>query len=122
MMIKMILALGLMATAATPTLVSAQPYDRDQGRYCDEQGRCSDQAPDARGDTRDSSYDDQYSHPDYRADPDQYRDYRSDRDQYTGRVGSRWVDANGRRCAWREVGFRDDDGYQAFKWVPVCRD
>jgi hypothetical protein len=115
-MIKMILALGLMAAAAIPTAATAQPYDPDQGRYCDQQGQCSDRssdrAPDVREDSRDSSYSDQATG----------RDDRGDRDQYTGRVGSHWVDDNGRRCAWREVSFRDDDGYQATKWVTVCRE
>jgi hypothetical protein len=111
-MLKIILALGLMAAAGLPTAAMAQPYDPDQGRYCDDQGRCSDRAPDVRDDSRDSSYSDQATG----------RDNRGDRDQYTGRVGSHWVDAYGRRCAWREVSFRDNDGYQAFKWVTVCRE
>lgn len=110
-MIKLILALGLMTAAAIPTAAMAQRYD-DQGRYCDDQGRCSDRAPNVREDSRDSSYSDQATG----------RDDRGDRDQYTGRVGSHWVDDNGRRCAWREVSFRDNDGYQATKWVTVCRE
>jgi hypothetical protein len=110
---RMILALGLMAAAAIPTLGMAQPYERDQGRYCDDQGRCFDRAPDARDYSRDSGYRDQ----------DAGRDYsRREGDQFTGRVGSHWIDAYGRRCAWREVSFHDNDGYQAFKWVTVCRE
>ena len=110
-MIKMILALSVMAAMATPTLTMAQPYDRDQGRFCDDQGRCSDRAPDARDYSRDSGYGDQ----------DTGRgDARGD--QYTGRVGAHWTDGTGRRCAWREVTFQDNDGARAFKWLTVCRE
>jgi hypothetical protein len=104
-MIRMILALGIMAAAAIPTMTLAQPYDNDQGRYCDDQGRCSDRAPDARDYSRDSGY--------------TGRGLGRD-DHYTGRVGARWVDGYGRQCAWREVTFHDADGAQAFKWVTVC--
>jgi len=111
-MMRMISALGLMAAAVTPTLAIAQTYDRDQSRYCDDQGRCSDRAPDARDYSHDSGYSDQ----------DTGRDDRGDAgDRYTGRVGAHWVNAYGRQCAWREVTFRDDDGYQAFKWITDCR-
>ena len=110
-MIRMVLALGLIAAAA-PGLAMAQPYDNDQGRYdndqgryCDDQGRCSDRAPDARDYSRDSGY--------------TGRGLGRD-DHYTGRVGARWVDGYGRQCAWREVTFHDADGAQAFKWVTVC--
>jgi len=123
-MIKIILALGLM-TAAAPTLATAQPYDRDEGRYCDDQGRCSDRpAPNARDESSDSSYRGQSTGRDDRGDSDQYtgRNDRGDVGQYTGRVGSHWIDADGRRCAWREKSVRDDDGDQAFKWVTVCRE
>jgi hypothetical protein len=111
-MIKIVSVLGVMAAMAIPTLTTAQPYERDQGRYCDDQGRCSDQAPDARDYNRDSGYNDQANG----------QDHRGDRDQYTGRVGAHWVDGVGRRCAWREVTFQDNDGAQAFKWVTVCHE
>lgn len=110
-MIKLILALGLMAAAAPLTLAMAQPYDRDDGRYCDDRGRCSDRTPDARDYSRDSSYSERANG----------RDDDGDRDQYTGRVGSHWTDAEGRRCVWREVTFHDNDRYRAFKWVTECR-
>ena len=110
---RMFLALGLMAAAAAPTLAVAQPYDSDQSRYCSDRGGCSDRAPDARDYSRDSDYSGQDTN---------RNDRRDEGDRYTGRVGSHWVDAYGRQCAWREVTFRDDDGYQAFKWVADCRE
>ena len=111
-MLKLALALALAASMA-PALAFAQPYygdERDQ--YCDQQGRCYDRA-NPRG------YDDQ----DYgRYDDWNYgRSYRDQDYHYTGRVGSHWTDEEGRRCAWREVEWRDDDGYAATKWITVCR-
>ena len=56
--------------------------------------------------------------------------YRSSRDEgyrgegqgvFTGRVGASWRDDYGRRCQWREVARRDADGYDAYKWVTICR-
>jgi hypothetical protein len=126
-MIRMVLALGLIAAAA-PGLAMAQPYDNDQGRYdndqgryCDDQGRCSDRAADAHDYSRDSNYDD-------RGRGDRQDGYYDDRgqgagryEQYTGRVGARWVDGYGRECAWREVTFRDTDGAPAYKWITRCQ-
>ena len=41
--------------------------------------------------------------------------------RFTGRVGASWRDDYGRRCQWREVARRDADGYNAYKWVTICR-
>ena len=130
-MMKLALALAL-ATAAAPTLALAQDsYDE----YCDPSGGCAYR-----------NYDQDYGASPYGRDYGRY-DYQYDRDDrgydrdsggaydqgygrrgaddrgygYTGRVGSHWIDAAGRRCAWREVSWRDDDGYQATKWVAECR-
>lgn len=40
---------------------------------------------------------------------------------FTGRTGASWRDDQGRFCSWREVVRRDGDGYDAYKWVTVCR-
>ena len=40
---------------------------------------------------------------------------------FTGRVGASWRDDFGRHCQWREVARRDADGYDAYKWVTICR-
>jgi hypothetical protein len=135
-MLRLVLALGVLSTAALPVAAAAQAYpsqdpdagyqqgysgwgdnsyrgDADRG-YDDQDNDRSDdsdaQAPAADAYGRDSGY--------RGADPG----YAPGGDRFTGRVGAAWRDDAGRRCQWREVSHRDADGYDAYKWVTLCRD
>lgn len=136
-MLRLLLALGALSATALPAAALAQddsPYD--QGRAAapgysgwgdnsyrhdggDQDNDADDdygQAPSADAYGRDSGY--------QGADPG-YRDARGDLrggDHFTGRVGASWRDGAGRYCRWREVAHRDADGYDAYKWVTLCRD
>jgi hypothetical protein len=116
---KIALAIAL-ATSAAPSFALAQSYyDRS---YCDDSG-CYDHG---------YYYRQVYGYPVYDADRGVYYDdygyvvQRYDAPvahgyTYTGRVGSHWIDAYGRSCAWREVAWRDNDGFAATKWIATCR-
>jgi hypothetical protein len=115
-MMKIALALALVTSAAPSFALAQSNYDRS---YCDDSG-CYD-----RG-----YYTEAYGYPVYDADRGvYYDDYRYVRYYapgahgytYTGRVGAHWIDAYGRSCAWREVAWRDDDGFAATKWIATCR-
>jgi hypothetical protein len=135
---KLILA-GLAAIALLPAIARAQPYDGNQSysddpRYGDQ--RDNDNPPPRRapppanwrGDPDRADQDDGGWSDQDRADNDADRDdyassrYEGYRSVYSGRTGASWRDAEGRSCQWREVVRRDNDGYDAYKWVPVCRD
>ena len=125
-MLKFALALAL-ATAAPTFALAQDSYDE----YCDPSGQCSyryDDDQDYSRYGRDYGYERDYDR-DYgdRGDYDYSRGYDYGRGNegggyaYTGRVGSRWIDEEGRRCAWREVTWLDTDGYRATKWIADCR-
>lgn len=127
-MLRLLLALGALSAAALPAAVLAQDYSPygegnsnergysgwgdDSYRHVDgDQDRdVDDQAPSAGAYGRDSAYQGDDT------------GYASGRDHFTGRVGAAWRDPAGRYCRWREVAHRDADGYEAYKWVTLCRD
>jgi hypothetical protein len=121
-MLRLALAAALAAAALLPVAAAAQPYGYDQPTpYPDE--RSSRSAGDYGRDSsvRDNDRGDQ----DYDRESGTSGDRGYDRDDqgehYTGRAGAAWTDAEGRRCRWREVTRADEDGYQSYKWVTVCR-
>ena len=130
-MLRLLLALGVLSAAALPAAALAQedsPYDQGSAAapgysgwgdnsYHQDGGDHDDdddygQAPSADAYGRDSGY--------QGVDPG-YGDARGG-DRFTGRVGASWRDGAGRYCRWREVAHRDADGYDAYKWVTLCRD
>jgi len=124
-MLKLLLAAGLLATAAVPSFTAAQPYDSTPRYAGDDRDSYSDQDNDNDADDDADSVwpNNDYANSDrYNYDYDRAYNPGSHYDQsYTGRVGAGWVDPSGRHCRWREVSWTDRDGNQAYKWVPTCR-
>ncbi len=118
-MFRLVLAAAAAAALAAPAGAQAQSYYDQQRGYS--------QSPPA--DDYDARGADDYSRYGAERDPDRYSGggaYHAEgyggyrRNQYTGRVGAAWRDDYGRRCQWREVTYRDTDGYDAYKWITVC--
>ena len=131
-MIRPILAAALAATlagaVALPAAAVAQAYRDSAPGYYDppqagDYGRDSVDRDDENSDNGYNGGDDRYGHGDdrWRGDTGQGYGGQGYGDRFTGRVGAAWRDDDGRRCQWREVARRDEDGYDAYKWVTVCR-
>jgi len=136
-MFKVLIGLGALAACALPLSAAAQSYHQanpqDEGaaawrdynfRPNSDQEAYGNGADDSRGYADDEDQgppsaqaygaDSAYEGPDYAPPP-------PSGEQFTGRVGAGWRDDQGRFCRWREVVRRDGDGYDAYKWVTVCR-
>jgi len=105
-MIRLVIAAGVAAAALLPAAAMAQPYYEPPTNYPDQQSRSAD---DNSRDSSDRDYDqdqDRGGDRDYdrgRGDADRGQEQG---DHFTGRVGSAWMDADGRRCRWREAAAR----------------
>jgi hypothetical protein len=137
-MFKFVIGLSAMAACALPLAAAAQSYhqvnpeDEGSAAWRDYNYRPNADRDDyaSRGDDSRGYADDQDAGPppsagSYGADSA----YEGPEDpaapptdgRFTGRVGASWRDDQGRYCSWREVGRRDGDGYDSFKWITVCR-
>jgi hypothetical protein len=111
-MTRIALAAGLLATALAPAAAMAQVYYDPPSHHYNEVPSADKYYRDSAALAADKNYD---------WGREAQRRAIDDQDQFTGRVGSAWRDGQGRRCQWREVTWRDDDGYAAYKWVTICR-